>query len=162
MDIADRPLKIEKDRDEQLTRAEIAAARERARQKTPHWLEHELRTKEEAEVKRRYKAHLGTTVREYQHELDAQKETSERSIGHEDKSAIRARPTSSSGSETDPDTDKEESDPSSSDSDDDHDIDWGCMPVKLSICPGLPLHEHENVLNFARMTIWTRVEELDV
>jgi hypothetical protein len=36
------------------------------------------------------------------------------------------------------------------------------MPIKLSICPALPLHEHENALNFARMTIWTRVQELDV
>jgi hypothetical protein len=67
-----KPLKIEKDRDERQTRAEIAAARERARQKIPNWLKYELETKEEEEVKKTYQAHLGTTVREYQHELDVQ------------------------------------------------------------------------------------------
>jgi hypothetical protein len=73
-DPALKPLKVEKYRDEQRTRAEIAAARERARQKIPNWLQRELETKNEEEVKKIYKAHIGTTVREYQHELDVQME----------------------------------------------------------------------------------------
>lgn len=155
-----KPLKVEKDQDEQKTKAEIVAARERARQKIPNWLQRELETKKEEEVKRIYRAHIGTTVREYQHELDAVKECRPSEL-EEDKLMTVSNSSFSSLLDED-DFHGESSSSSSSDSDDDHDVDWGCLPIKLSICPSLPLHEHENVLNFARMTIWTRVEELDV
>jgi hypothetical protein len=162
-----KPLKIEKDRDEQRTKAEIAAARERARQKIPNWLKRELETKKEEDVKRMYNAHIGTTVREYQHELDVQMEVEQEGAakdkrrqsvnnGHQ---RVISSPASSCVSSDEEDMAQKSS---SSDSDDDYDLDWGCMPIKLSICPALPLHEHENALNFARMTIWTRVQELDV
>lgn len=142
-----RPLKMDKDRDDRLTKAEIAAAKERARQKIPKWLRNELRTKEEAEVKKTYKAHIGTEVREYQHELDVQ------DIDNGKGSTIAMTSSKENNSI------EEES---SCDSDDDHEVEWGCMPIKLSICPSLPLHKHEDALLFASMTIWTRVEELDV
>ena len=159
-DPSSKPLKADRERDEAQTRAEVAAARERARQKIPKWLQWELETKREEEVKRAYKAHLGTTVREYQHELDVQPDSMQHApakVTAEEAANVRSDSSCSlTGSE------ESASSSSSSDSDDDNEIDWGCMPIKLSICPALPLHEHENALNFARMTIWTRVEELDV
>ncbi|UZJ55178.1 hypothetical protein CBS101457_004498 [Exobasidium rhododendri] len=100
------------------TRAEIAAAKERAKQKMPNWFRLELESRKEEEVRRMYKAQMGPIPREYQHELDVR---------------LPNRDTTSPIHEKD-----------------------------LSICPALPLHEHENALNFARMTIWTRVEELDI
>jgi hypothetical protein len=155
-----KPLKLEKDRDERQTRAEIAAAKERAKQKMPNWLRVELESRKAEEVRRMYKAQMGPIPRQYQHELDVQMairgEVSEYSTD-------QGRPDSPTSDSDGNEVNEEDRDRvSSSDSDDDHDLDWGCMPIKLSICPALPLHEHENALNFARMTIWTRIEELDM
>ncbi|EPQ29923.1 uncharacterized protein PFL1_02595 [Pseudozyma flocculosa PF-1] len=38
----------------------------------------------------------------------------------------------------------------------------GCRPTKISIMLSMPLYEHEDPALFAMMSIWSRVEELDV
>lgn len=166
------PLKTDySKRSEAQTRAETAAAKERARQTLPKWLRDELDVANRAsdagnrnvsnskstasEIKRRYKAHIAAEAREYIHEQNAAREARQGMMARE-LAAIDAlsitdvpHPTHRYGED-------------SSDEDEDVEIDWVCMPTKLSICPTLPLHEHEEPLNFARMSIWTRVRELDV
>jgi hypothetical protein len=151
------PLKSDfTNRNEAQTRAEMAAAKERARQTLPNWLRLELASKEAAkEVKRRYKAHISADAREYQHEQEASRQA-RKMMNEED---LRALETLTQQAESFNFDDSESEDEGERG---DVEVDWACMPEKLSICPSLPLHEHEEPLNFARMTIWTRVKELDV
>lgn len=150
------PLKADfSQRDEAQTRAEMAAAKERARQTLPNWLRNELASKEAADdVKRRYKAHLSADAREYQHEREAAQEA-HRQLAEHDRSALEALHRQAQAVQLHDQDDR-------SDEEADVEIDWACMPLRLSICPSFPLHEHEEPLNFARLSIWTRLEELDV
>lgn len=160
------PLKTRFTRDEQQTRAEIAAARERARQKMPNWLRHELTAASggKDDVKRRYKAHLSAVAREYQHEREAADEERRQIVStHGEWESLLSlggadTPDAALAAQVEESSDEEEGE------DDGIDLaaNWACMPLRLSICPTLPLHEHEEPLNFARMTVFTRVEELDI
>lgn len=151
------PLKSDfTNRNEAQTKAEMAAAKERARQTLPNWLRLELENKEAAkEVKRRYKAHISADAREYQHEHEASQQA-RKLMNEEDLKALETLTQQAKSIELDETEEEEEEEEG------DVELDWACMPEKLSICPSLPLHEHEEPLNFARMTIWTRVKELDV
>lgn len=151
------PLKTDfTNRNEAQTRAEMAAAKERARQTLPNWLRLELASKEAAkEVKRRYKAHISADAREYQHEQEASRQA-RKLMNEEDLRALETLTQQADSLNLDDSESEDDGEQG------DVEVDWACMPEKLSICPSLPLHEHEEPLNFARMTIWTRVKELDV
>lgn len=177
----------------ELEKSEIAAAKERARQKMPNWLRLEIQRETEKaqktrsedpkeadkaleEVRRRYKAHLSLDPREYAHEKRAYMRLDEGQNGGEEKVAEKERrdgqhsPSSSSSSSSlssssasDEEEEQKEKDEKEQEVDEEHVfLEWGCMPKKLSLCAVLPLYEHEDPLNFMRMQIFTRVEDLDV
>lgn len=154
------PLKSRSTDDKQ-RKAEMAAARERAKQTMPKWLQTEMQSRESSqEIKRRYKAQLSSIAREYQHEKEAGEQMRRHMEDTSDKDAHAGGKGIDKFGEVadDSHTSSEEDDDSMSE----QYAEWGCMPLSLSICPSLPLHEHEEPMNFARMTIFTRVEELDV